>query len=198
MRKRFLHVGCGPQTKAGLKGFDSEDWEEIRFDIDPNVKPDIIGTLTDMGQVAEQSVDAVYSSHNIEHVFAHEVPAVLREFHRVLRADGIVVMTCPDLQSVCAAVAEGRLLEPLYTSPAGPISAIDILYGHRGYLAAGNEYMAHKCGFTLPVLQGCFIEAGFANTAGGRRPDAFDLWLVVFKQTLGEAQMLKIAAQFLP
>jgi SAM-dependent methyltransferase len=198
MQKRFLHVGCGPQTRAGLKGFDSEGWEEIRYDIDANVDPDLIGTLTDMRQVEDQSVDAVYSSHNIEHVFAHEVPTVLSEFHRVLRADGIVVITCPDLQSVCAAVAKDKLLEPLYTSPAGPISAIDILYGHRGLIAGGNAFMAHKCGFTLSTLQSCFLAAGFANTAGGRRPDAFDIWLVAFKAAIGEPEMLGIAARFLP
>ena len=198
MPKKFLHVGCGPQTKTGLKGFDSVEWEEIRFDIDANVNPDIIGSLTDMRQVDDQSVDAVYSSHNIEHVFAHEIPTVLREFRRVLRADGIVVITCPDLQSVCAAVANDRLLEPLYVSPAGPISAIDILYGHRGFIAGGNTYMAHKCGFTLSTLQSCFIEAGFANTAGGRRPDAFDLWLVAFKAVISAPEMQGIAARFLP
>jgi predicted SAM-dependent methyltransferase len=39
----------------------------------------------------------------IEHVFPHEVQAVLLEFHRVLKKDGIVVLTCPDLRSVCEA-----------------------------------------------------------------------------------------------
>ena len=41
--KTFLHVGCGPQNKHGLKGFESADWQEIRLDINPEVKPDIIG-----------------------------------------------------------------------------------------------------------------------------------------------------------
>ena len=58
--KTFLHVGCGEQYKSGLKGFDSADWREIRFDIDPSVCPDIEGTLTDMEAVATGSVDAVF------------------------------------------------------------------------------------------------------------------------------------------
>ena len=118
--KSFLHVGCGPQNKTGLKGFNSDEWKEIRFDIDENVNPDIQGTLTDMSLVDSSSVDAIFSSHNIEHIFAHEVPIALREFNRVLKDDGIVVITCPDLQSVCEAVAKNKLLEPLYVSPAGP------------------------------------------------------------------------------
>ena len=99
--KTFLHVGCGPQYKSQIKGFDNESWKEIRFDIDEKVNPDIVGTLLDMSAVEAESVDAIYSSHNIEHVFPHEVPIVLREFHRVLKDDGMVVLVCPDLQSVC-------------------------------------------------------------------------------------------------
>ena len=72
-------------------------------------------------------MNAIYSSHNIEHVFPHEVPIVLKEFFRVLKEDGMVVICCPDLQSVCEAVVNDKLLEPLYTTPEGhPISPIDI------------------------------------------------------------------------
>ena len=46
----------------------------------------------------------------------HEVPIALREFYRVLKEDGMVVITCPDLQSVCEAVVQDKLLEPLYKS----------------------------------------------------------------------------------
>ena len=147
--------------KIKIQGFDNENWKEIRFDIDEKVNPDIVGTLLDMSAVETGSVDAIYSSHNIEHVFPHEVPIVLREFHRVLKDDGMVVLVCPDLQSVCEAVVDDKLLQPLYESPAGPISPIDILYGHRPAIARGNEYMAHKGGFTYSVLNDAFIEAGF-------------------------------------
>ncbi len=130
--KKFLHVGCGPRTKANIpKGLNTAEWREIRFDIDPNVKPDIVGAMTDMSQVATASMDALYSSHNIEHVFAHEVPVTLKEFHRVLNPAGFVVITCPDLQTVCEAVANDRLLESLYVSPSGPIATSSTGTGHR-------------------------------------------------------------------
>jgi ubiquinone/menaquinone biosynthesis C-methylase UbiE len=196
--KKFLHVGCGPQNKHRLKGFNSAEWEEVRFDIDPNVKPDIQGSLTDMGMVDAESVDAIYSSHNIEHVYPHEVPIVISEFYRVLRPSGFVVITCPDLQSVCEAVANDRLMEPLYYSPAGPISPIDILYGHRGFMKQGNHFMAHKCGFTYSALSATFLDAGFKKIFGGRRPENFDLWLVAFKADLGEAEIRDKAIDFLP
>ena len=196
--KTFLHVGCGPQDKNNIHGFNNENWKEIRFDIDKNVNPDIVGTLIDMKLVKTSSVDAIYSSHNIEHVFPHEVPIVLKEFYRVLKDDGIVVLKCPDLQSVCEAVVNDKLLEPLYESPAGPIFPIDILYGHRKAIAQGNEYMAHKGGFTYSVLKDAFEEAGFKLHYGGKNPSAYELFIVSFKQKISEEEAINIGKLFLP
>jgi len=149
----LLHVGCGPKRKdRTTAGFNTPDWTEIRLDIDPAVRPDVTGTMTDMSAVASASVDAVFSSHNIEHLYPHEVPLALAEFRRVLRDDGYAVITCPDLQSVAALVAQDRLTEPAYVSPAGPIAPLDILYGHRAAMQRGNLFMAHRCGFTRKVL----------------------------------------------
>ena len=196
--RTLLHVGCSSQNKSALKGFDSDDWREIRFDIDPSVYPDIEGTLTDMDAVTTGSVDAIYSSHNIEHVFPHEVHTVLLEFHRVLKQDGIVVLTCPDLVSVCQAVVNDRLMETLYVSPAGPIAPIDILYGYREAIAKGAIYMAHKTGFTFSTLQDAFFKAGFKFNVGAARPKDFDLWIVSFKQVMSNEEAMKIATNFLP
>ena len=196
--KKFLHVGCGSKTKKQIKGFATDEWKEIRFDIDNKVNPDIEGSLTDMHLVASESMDAIFSSHNIEHIFPHEVPIALREFYRVLKSDGIVIITCPDLQSVCEAVVQDRLLDPLYESPAGPISPIDILYGHRGFVANGNIYMAHKCGFTYSSLKLAFLNAGYETILGRRRPKSFDLWLAASKTKRTEVEMKEIAFTFLP
>jgi SAM-dependent methyltransferase len=196
--KTLLHVGCSGLDKSGLKGFDSDDWREIRFDIDPSVRPDIVGTLTDLEAVATGSIDAVYSSHNIEHVFPHEVHTVLLEFHRVLKRDGIVVLTCPDLLSVCQAVVNDKLMETLYESPAGPIAPIDILYGHRADLEKGKIYMAHKTGFTYSTLQDALFKSGFKFNCGAARPEYFDLWVVSFKRFTSSEEAMKIAMNFLP
>ena len=198
-QRSFLHVGCGPKHQQDLKGFDAPDWREIRFDIDPRVSPEIEGTLTDMSRVDTASVDAVYSAHNIEHLYWHEVPVALREFHRVLGAEGFVVITCPDLQSVCEFVARDQLTTTLYESGLGPISALDILYGHQGMIGQGNHYMAHRCGFTYTTLQASVLAAGFGACFGGRRPAPYlDLWLLGFKQERSEVQIRELAATFLP
>lgn len=199
--KTLLHVGCGPKRKdRTTAGFNKPDWQEIRLDIDPRVSPDVTGTMTDMSEVASFSVDAIFSSHNIEHLYPHEVPLALAEFLRVLSDDGFTVITCPDLQSVCALVAQDKLTEAAYTSPAGPIAPLDILYGHRPAMAAGNLYMAHRCGFTRKVLQGTLQAAGFksvATLARGRAP-FFDLFALASKSARSEEEMRKLASLHFP
>lgn len=196
--KTLLHVGCGAMHKTDLKGFDSGEWQEIRLDINKSVNPDIIGTLTNMERVPDASIDAIYSAHNIEHLYPHEVPLALKEFYRVLKTDGFVVITCPDLQSVCEVIANNKLLEPLYESSSGPISPIDILYGHRESLAHGNLYMAHKGGFTYTTLYYSFLNEGFHQCYGGRRKESYDLWLAAFKSYLPENEIKEIAKCYLP
>ena len=64
-----------------LKVFDF--YEEVRFDINPLVKSDTIGALTDMHAVECQTMGAIYSSHNIEYRYPDEVPIAIGEFFRV-------------------------------------------------------------------------------------------------------------------
>ena len=196
----LLHVACGQRRKdRTTPAFNSDGWDEVRFDSDPAAKPDIIGPVTDMSGVDDASVDAVFSSHNIEHLYAHEVPMALAEFKRVLKPEGFVILTCPDLQSVCALVAEGRLLEPAYVSPVGPISPIDILFGHRSALAAGNLSLAGRCGFTQKVLANTLREAGFASVIVKRRQARFfDLWALATLETMAREQLKSLASEHFP
>jgi protein O-GlcNAc transferase len=198
--RTVLHVGAGhPDNRATLPvGFQTPEWKELRLDIDPANEPDILGSMLDMGAVADASVDAIYSSHNIEHVYAHEVPIVLKEFLRVLKPSGFLVVTCPDLQTVAQLVADDKLTEAAYTSPAGPITPLDILYGYRPALAQGNHFMAHKCGFTLKVLLAALQAQGFQTIAGKRRTAAFDLWAVASKAALDDDEVRQLAAHHLP
>ena len=195
----FLHVGCGHNRKnRTTPGFAQPEWHEIRLDIDASVAPDIIGTMTDMSAVSSASVQAIYSSHNIEHLYPHEVPVALAEFLRVLTPDGFAVITCPDLQSVARWVADDKLTEPAYMSPAGPIAPLDILYGHRPAMAKGNLYMAHRCGFTRKTLAHTLQLAGFKSVATLVRPKAFDLWACASKSALTEAEMKALAQLHFP
>lgn len=197
--RKFLHVGCGPARKPNVgPGLRGDAWVEIRLDIDSAVEPDVVASMLDMAVVPTASVDAVYSSHNIEHLYPHEVPVALAEFQRVLKAEGLLVLTCPDLQSVCRLVAEDKLDEPVYVSPAGPIAPLDILYGHRPQLAEGNLFMAHHTGFTLKTLVAAARAAGFSSAIGERRDAFFALWVLASKSPLPEEGLRRLAAEHFP
>lgn len=197
--KTVLHVGPGHRPNGAQlpRAFQHNDWQEIRLDIDPTNEPDILGSMLDMAAVQSESMDALYSAHNIEHVFAHEVPVVLTEFLRVLKPTGYLVITCPDLQTVCALVAEDKLTDAAYTAQAGIITPLDILYGHGAAMAAGHHYMAHKCGFTLKTLTTALQNAGFKTIAGKRRERGLDLWLVAVKSAMPESELRALAGQVL-
>ena len=192
--KTLLNVGCGLSNISQIKGFDNDDWKEIRLDIDSAVKPDVVGSSTDMSLIETGSVDAVYSSYNLDHIYPHEVPIALKEFYRVLNEDGIALVQCPDIQTVCELIAQDKFLEVHYESPVGPIYPIDVIYGHRWYLKNGNEYMAKKVGFTYSALDASFAEAGFKARYGGRMPaNGGELNIVAFKQKIPEEQIKQIA-----
>lgn len=198
--KTFLHVGCGLSHKSQTsQGFDTPCWHEVRLDIDASVQPDVIGTMVNMTGVQDASMDAIFSSHNIEHLYPHEVGIALSEFLRVLKPDGFLVVTCPDLQSVCALVAEDKLTETAYMSSLGPISPLDILYGHRPSLNAGNLFMAHRCGFTRKVLVATLYAHGFAMAASMQRGRPYyDLWAVALKNPVHEGLLKKLADEHFP
>jgi SAM-dependent methyltransferase len=179
--KIVLNVGCGPPGPRNLHAsFKGRGWRELRLDIDPSVNPDILCSMIDMQPVATGSVDAIWSSHNLEHLYRHEVPAALAEFVRVLRPGGELLLTLPDLQRVAELVAETGLEDEAYMSPSGPTTPLDMMFGHSPSLARGHLNMAHKSGFTAQTLAQLLSQAGFAGVAVQR--DGFALWARGYKQ----------------
>ena len=162
--KVVLHVGCGKKGTAPLPElFDPKEWQELRLDIDPATEPDIISSITDMAMVPSESVDAVFSQHNLEHLQFNEVPIAIREFYRVIKVGGFALIGLPDIKRAAEEIVKGNLeTTPLYESPAGPIYAIDLIYGHRDFIAKGNPFMIHKTGFTAATLEKKLHEGGFS------------------------------------
>jgi SAM-dependent methyltransferase len=179
-QKIVLNVGCGYSARQGLHpAFQGAEWHEVRLDIDPAVNPDIICSIIDMRPIATSSIDAVWSSHNLEHLHRHEVPTALSEFIRVLRPGGQLLLTLPDLQRIAELVAGDGLEDEAYVSPSGPITPLDMIYGHTHSLARGSQHMAHKTGFTTRTLAQLLGDAGFAGVTLHR--DGFALWARGYK-----------------
>jgi len=180
-QKIVLNVGCGYPLRQKLhRHFHGPEWREVRLDLDPAVQPDIVCSITDMRPVNANTIDAVWSSHNLEHLQRHEVPLALGEFIRVLKPHGLLLLTLPDLQQVAQLVVDDQLEDLAYQSPSGPVTPLDMIFGHTASLARGNRFMAHRTGFTARTLHQALVEAGFVEVrlrAGG----SFDLWATAHK-----------------
>ena len=180
--KRVLSAGSGPLSARQLHpAFRTDCWQEIRFDIDPQVKPDIVGSITDMSKlIPSQSFDSVWSSHSLEHLYAHEVPSALREFRRILKAGGFALITSPDVESIASLILEHGLDYVAYISPMGPITPHDMLFGHSASIQRGRSSMAHNTGFTCGSLGQHLLDAGFPVVLAKR--EGFALWALALME----------------
>jgi len=187
--RRVLNAGSGPPANRHLHPiFSSSGWSEVRLDIDPRAAAHLTGSIVDMSAlVPAQSFDAIWSSHSLEHLYAHEVPRALTEFVRVLNADGFALITSPDLETVAAMVVEQGLDHTAYMSPVGPITPHDMLFGHSASIARGMTFMAHNTGFSCASLGNLLAAAGFATVLVKR--DKFDLWALALMQNADKASI---------
>ncbi|MBK1695110.1 hypothetical protein CKO09_10220 [Chromatium weissei] len=172
--RQFLHIFCAEQHQTEtLPIFQREQWRAMHCQLHSAAATDILSTIND---IPNATVDAVYISHALEHLFLHEVKRLLAAARRVLKTDGFIVVTCTDLQIACELVAANRITEPLYQSPAGAITAIDLLFGHQAAIATGDTGMTHRSGFTRDTLVTALTAAEFGRIGVIARPENFDLW----------------------
>lgn len=154
-----LSVGAGPDRVLPRH---YGDFRPVTLDIDPDTRPDIVGDVRDLSMIPEESYDAVYMAHLLEHFEAHEVEIVVNQVARILKRDGFVEVRVPHVQAVFDAMADGLDLEDtLYESAMGPIRPLDVIYGHAPSLAAGKRFMAHRTAFTPASLDRALRRPGF-------------------------------------
>lgn len=161
-QRRVLNVGGGSQAIPLPDAYAT--FERVLLDLNPNAGADIVLDVRELTSLEPQQFDAVYCSHNLEHVRKHEVPIVLAGFLHVLKPGGFAHIIVPDLQELMVAcVQQGIDLDGLlYESPMGPITPLDVLYGHSGIIEhSGQNYYAHRTGFTSRTLANVVEASGF-------------------------------------
>jgi len=172
--KKLLNVGGNskliplPPQYAG--------WKHVLLDIDPKGRPDVVCDARKLLELPGAAYDAVYCSHNLEHYYRHDVPKVLEGFLHVLKDHGFAHVRVPDIAQVMRTVVRDNLDigAVLYQSPAGPISVHDVIYGFGPEIqSSGNDFYAHKTGFTPESLAAALSECGFPQVY--TRLDAFEI-----------------------
>jgi len=162
--KKVLNVG-GNNKDIPLPPQYAE-FEHLLLDIDPTGSPDIVCDARKLVTLEAGQFDSVYCSHNLEHYYRHEVPRVLAGFLHVLKDGGFAYIRVPDLNEVMRLVVEKNLDidDVLYQSPAGPIMVLDVLYGYSLEIErSGQEFFAHKTGFTQKSLLKALQSSGFSK-----------------------------------
>jgi ubiquinone/menaquinone biosynthesis C-methylase UbiE len=161
--RKVLNVGGNNksiQLPAHFAGF-----EHLLLDIDPRGKPDVLCDARELATQEADQFDAVYCSHNLEHYYRHDVQKVLAGFLHVIKDGGFAHIRVPDIAEVMRLTVENKLDidDVLYTSPAGPIMVLDVLYGYSVEIeSSGQDFYAHKTGFTEKSLLAALDKAGFS------------------------------------
>jgi predicted SAM-dependent methyltransferase len=127
------------------------EWKIL--DVEPRPEVDYVANASDLSQFENSSVQAIYASHVLEHFYHslnNELITTLKEWHRVLKPGGQLLISVPDLKTLCW----------LYLNPN--LMAIErhqlmrIIFGGQT-----NSYDVHKVGFDFETLSLYLEEVGF-------------------------------------
>ncbi len=139
-----LHIG-GKQPHP--------DWKIL--DVEPRPEVDFVCDAADLSQFPDESISAIYASHVLEHFYYglnYELSLVLMEWFRVLAPTGQLMISVPNLQTLCW----------LYCDPKNTkeerFALMRMLFGGQV-----NEYDVHKVGLDADILAGFLSDVGFAN-----------------------------------
>jgi len=161
-RKKVLYLGSGGDRNNPAPHV-FPDFEVVALDADESCNPDVLLDMCKLKELPADSFDGVASSHSLEHVFEHQVPIVLEGVMHVLKRNGQVFFAVPDIKKAARFLADHDYDEHVYISPAGPIRALDMLYGYSRMIANGCDLMGHKTGFTPKSMQDALERAGFIH-----------------------------------
>jgi predicted SAM-dependent methyltransferase len=127
------------------------DWKIYDVRAGPHV--DYVGHCTDLSRFADSSIHEIYASHVMEHLgFRDELPAALKEFHRVLAHGGLLRISVPDLNTLCA-----LMLDPELNSRQR-FEVMQMMFGGQSNAADFHHVGLNEEFLTAYLETACFIE----------------------------------------
>ena len=146
-----LNLGCGDKI---LPGYVNVDVVSSRA----GKNPDVICDLHDLYPFPDDFADEILSVHVVEHFWRWEVRDVLREWIRVLKPGGRMIIECPNLLSACASFVE----DPAARSREGQEGqrTMWVFYGDPAWK---DPLMVHRWGYVPESLKALLAEAGLVD-----------------------------------
>jgi SAM-dependent methyltransferase len=146
-----LNLGCGDKI---LGGYVNVDVVEARA----GMRPDVICDLHDLAPFADASADEILSVHVVEHFWRWEIADVLREWIRVLKPGGRLIVECPNIQSACQTFLENPV-ENAHEDQRGQ-RTMWVFYGDPKWK---DPLMIHRWGYTPESLRELLSEVGLRD-----------------------------------
>lgn len=156
-----MNLGCGDKI---LDGYINVDVVEARA----GKSPDVICDLHDLSAFENDFADEILAVHVIEHFWQWEVVSILKEWTRVLKPGGKMILECPNLVSA----AQEFLKDPDGAALGGREGqrSMWVFYGDPGWK---DPLMIHRWGYTPRSLATVMHQAGLINLA--QEPAQFKL-----------------------
>lgn len=168
-----LNLGCGDKI---LPGYVNVDVVEARA----GKSPDVICDLRDLSVFPDNHADEVMAVHVVEHFWRWEVEDILREWVRVLKPGGRMVLECPNLKSAC----EAFLANPDMASQPGKAGqrSMWVFYGDPQWK---DPLMVHRWGYTpqslADLMQAVGLEQAHQEPAQYKLREPRDMRVVATK-----------------
>ena len=133
-----LHLGCGPQRLEGWINLD-------------NVKYPGVDKVVDITKgLPYKDVSHIFAEHFIEHLAYSDALALMRECRRVLRDDGVLRLSTPNLDWVWVTHYRLEMSEPEQVQACFALN--------RAFRGWGHQFLYNE-----RTLRASLLDAGFAN-----------------------------------
>lgn len=146
-----LNLGCGDKI---LDGYINVDVAHERA----GKQPDVVCDIRSLDALSSDYADEVLAVHVIEHFWRWEVEDVLKEWIRVLKPGGKLILECPNLKSAC----EAFLQDPDNGAKAGQEGqrTMWVFYGDPSWK---DPLMIHRWGYTPESLGNLLQSVGLLD-----------------------------------
>ena len=140
-----LHIGAGGNNIPGLINCDLY-----------NPEADVKADATNLGMFEDGSIDLIETHHMIEHLSFSDSDKALKEWRRVLKDRGLLVITCPDITRVLFRWFKYTIFYPVLPRPERLEYIVKMIVGSQE-----NDGMFHRNVFDARRMGRILTEHGF-------------------------------------
>lgn len=153
-----LNVCCGRHILG-------DGWTNIDVVVSQHPKargkaPDILADMASI-PLPDGCADELMCIHGIEHVLPWEADIAVKEWHRLLKQGGTLVIECPDLIKCCKNVISGYKVKDKHPDQMG-------LWGLYGDSTLRDPFMMHRYAYSPESMAALLTRNGFTKIRSER------------------------------